>query len=143
MTSSITAQADCTKGLVLRVSDILTALATEGIDVHRDAVVRASDKFLHVASRASERSHRQWSVDEVDLLVTAFRLRHDTGLTWPRIAEMFSGQRPLDVRLHDKIDSLRSDLENIIARVKATEDLLRDVKDGRSYAAAASETAAA
>ena len=46
MTNSTTAQADCTKGLVLRVSDILTALATEGINVHRDAVVRASDKFL-------------------------------------------------------------------------------------------------
>lgn len=116
-----------------RVGSIVAALADEGIDAHRDAVVRASDKFLHVATRPGRRGHRQWSAEEIDQLVVAFRLRHETGLLWPRIAEMFADGRPLDDLLADELDSIRTELVELEERLVASEQLLRDIKDGRTY----------
>ena len=115
-----------------RVASIVAALSDEGIEAHRDAVVRASDKFLHVASRQG-RGHRQWSADEIDQLVVAFRLRHETGLHWPRISEMFADTRPLDDLLASEIDDLRNELGELTARLATSERLLRDIKDGRTY----------
>lgn len=116
-----------------RVSAIIDALADEGIEVHRDAVVRASDKFLHLASREGRRSHRQWTAEEIDLIVTAFRLRHQTGLIWPRIAEIFQADEPVAHLIASEISQLRSELEGLSMRLAQSEQLMSDLAAGRNY----------
>ncbi len=115
--SSETTPADEQDEPTFRVGAVQVALAAVGIEAHRDAVVRASEKFVHVSTQKSENAYRSWTQAEIDRLVVAFRLRHEAGLIWPRVAELLDSGRPIHEVLDDELAALSAKVDAIAAKV--------------------------
>ena len=104
---------------IYRVSAVIDALSAFGITPNRNAVIRASEKFVGVSSQKSEHAYRSWTQPEIDKLVVAFRLRHHAGLGWQRIAELLDSGRPLPELLQDELDALAEQAHELAQKHKA------------------------
>jgi hypothetical protein len=114
-TTVITKEDPVIDGEQYPMSVVLDTIREAGLTVHRDAVIRASDRYLKVATRNTPSGHRHWTKAEIDLLVVALRLRHEAGLLWPRIVEFLESGQPLHLLLQDELE-----------RVQAEEDAIRE-----------------
>lgn len=114
-----------------RMATVLKRLSDAGIKGHRDAVVRASDKFLHISTRPSPSSNRFWTDAEIDQLILAFRLQRNAELQWPKIAEILSNPNTTVERLDEHIATLNTKVEKLQTLLDLTHEIRSSLKADR------------
>ena len=99
---------------VFRGSAVLAALARHGIETNREALAALSD-LLGVGHRpptpAGRLGNRRWTEQDVNVLVAAFRLRRDHGLTDSTLVDLIRGRidpSTLVERLTSNLETLAS-----------------------------------
>ncbi len=109
-----------------RCSVVIERLNGAGFEAYKDSVKRASDKFLGLDT-LSRGPHRRWTDDEIDQLILAYRLRHHCDIGWPRIAEMFHDDTPLEEHVQREMAATQDEIDDLWRRRRGFESLSRDL----------------
>ena len=106
-----------------RVAAVIAALEEVGICVARETVNRVSDSVLQLDTRNTGMFDRRWTKDQIDQLVTAFRLREANGLTWEGVATTLRSTPPLAQQADQEMEEIRAQFQQLAQRARDLADL--------------------